>query len=360
MASIAMLSPQIKKEPDILPRVSAIPKKKPVLSAVSTRSRFVKARPNISISSNKASKDSPSAPSENGRNGKTNKVNCLSLRKKGMQNLGKTLTFQQQLEFKISSTKGWECSSKKRTSLATQGDAIIIAKQDITRIDNQKSKEIGKLQMEILYFQQEIRNINVKLKNVNVLSAVSTRSRFVKARPNISISSNKASKDSPSAPSENIIPSDNVSQEPVESKPENKQIPVLPKRSTGINVVTRARFQKARPNIGSLISKTSKGSNAQEENEEALDVTDAAKGIAVPSLTYGGSSKGTLLNVIKFNNISHVYRGSKNATKSDNITKTIFQGGHPHLDDNAPGLVYSCAQTWLDEHIMERNISAIV
>ncbi|GBO42135.1 hypothetical protein AVEN_170830-1, partial [Araneus ventricosus] len=62
MASVAMLSPPMKKEPDVLARTSLLPKRKPVLSSIATRARFVKPRPNVSA--NKASKESLPPPSE--------------------------------------------------------------------------------------------------------------------------------------------------------------------------------------------------------------------------------------------------------------------------------------------------------
>ncbi|GFS49305.1 transcription factor TFIIIB component B [Trichonephila inaurata madagascariensis] len=106
------------------------------------------------------------------------------------------------------------------------------------------------------------------------LSAIATRSRFVKARPNINLSSSKTPKDSPVTSSENNSTSENVSPEPVESKPEILQRPVLPKRTANVNVTPRARFQKARPNIGSLLSKNSKDSHSQQEEKAGLPPDD--------------------------------------------------------------------------------------
>ncbi|GFQ84639.1 transcription factor TFIIIB component B [Trichonephila clavata] len=105
------------------------------------------------------------------------------------------------------------------------------------------------------------------------LSTIATRSRFVKARPNINLSSSKT-KDSPVNPLENNSTSENVSPEPVESKPETLQRPALPKRTASVNATPRARFQKARPNIGSLLNKSSKDSHLQQEEKTALPPDD--------------------------------------------------------------------------------------
>ncbi|GBN31794.1 hypothetical protein AVEN_4609-1 [Araneus ventricosus] len=122
-----------------------------------------------------------------------------------------------------------------------------------------------------------------------VLSSIATRARFVKPRPNVS--ANKASKESLPPPSENTKVDDNVPSQPVEKESQTLQRPAIPKRAAAIPAPSRARFQRAKPNIGSIMNKsakdvqsleeksvpTSDDTKTQEPADSKLDVSDASK-----------------------------------------------------------------------------------
>ncbi|KAF8777210.1 Transcription factor TFIIIB component B'' like protein [Argiope bruennichi] len=102
-----------------------------------------------------------------------------------------------------------------------------------------------------------------------IVSNVTTRARFVKPRPNVSV--NKALKESLPAPSENTK-TDNVPSQPIEAESELLQRPVIPKKTATIPALSRARFQRARPNIGLLVNKPVKDSHLPEERYTSDDL----------------------------------------------------------------------------------------
>ncbi|CAL1282792.1 unnamed protein product [Larinioides sclopetarius] len=143
-----------------------------------------------------------------------------------------------------------------------------------------------------------------------VISSITTRARFIKPRPNVSAI--KTSKESLPPSSENQKVDDNVPLQSVEAESETLQRPAIPKRAAAIPAPPRARFQKAKPNIGSLMNKSAK--DVQKSEEKSVPTSDDTK----PQES--ASSKLDVSDVSKTDSVAE--ENSKKESNSSPVTRS--------------------------------------